>query len=150
MAISHGLKVAENGIDSLLGERLEIGAVGPEFLFQSGETARTNPSELSGAVELQPKILVAHMDRRGHQVVCGRKRGAPAVRIDQGPVFQVGVSVADCEIERDAPRPLPKRFQIVFSIAQRTNGLKATLVLFRSSRRNPSNLGEILDVNAPT
>lgn len=30
MAISHGLKVAENGIDRLLGERLEIGAVGPE------------------------------------------------------------------------------------------------------------------------
>ena len=26
MAISHGLKVAENGIDRLLGERLEVGA----------------------------------------------------------------------------------------------------------------------------
>ncbi len=26
MAISHGLKVAENGIDRLFGERLEIGA----------------------------------------------------------------------------------------------------------------------------
>ena len=26
MAISHGLKVAENGIDCLLGERIEVGA----------------------------------------------------------------------------------------------------------------------------
>lgn len=26
MAISHGLKVAENGIDRLLGERIEVGA----------------------------------------------------------------------------------------------------------------------------
>ena len=62
----------------------------------------------------------------------------------------MGVAVADCEIERNTPRPLPKRFQIVISIAQRANGLKVTLVLFRVPRRNPSNLGEILNVNAPS
>lgn len=62
----------------------------------------------------------------------------------------MGVTVTDCEIERDAPRPLPKHFQIVISMAQRANGLKVTLVLFRVPRRNPSNLGEILNVNAPT